>query len=82
MQTDMMGRIAPIHKEHIDPEHQEAVQNDISLLRQAHYRPQSETEAKLDKRLNRKLDLIVLSLLAVEFIVSHCNVHRHVDSGR
>jgi MFS family permease len=63
-----MSRTIPIDKAHIDPEHLEIVQNDIAEQRQAHYRPQSEAETKLDKRVNLKLDLIVVSLLALEFI--------------
>lgn len=34
-----------------------------------HYSPKTDEERALDKRVNRKLDWIVLSLLAVEFIV-------------
>ncbi|PKS11724.1 hypothetical protein jhhlp_001712 [Lomentospora prolificans] len=33
-----------------------------------HYKPQTDEERALDKRVNRKLDWIVLSLLAIEFI--------------
>lgn len=35
-----------------------------------HYEPTTEEEKALDKRVNLKLDFIVLSLLAIEFIVS------------
>ena len=34
-----------------------------------HYEPATEDERALDKRVNRKMDFIVLSLLAIEFIV-------------
>jgi hypothetical protein len=47
------------------------VQDNAAKLQPTHYRPQTEAEKKLDKRVNRKLDLIVVALLAVEFIVSN-----------
>jgi hypothetical protein len=47
----------------------EIVQDRVAQLQPTHYRPQTDAETKLDKRVNRKLDLIVVTLLAVEFIV-------------
>lgn len=41
-----------------------------------HYEPATDEEKALDRRVNLKLDFIVLSLLAVEFIVSHADVWR------
>ena len=35
-----------------------------------HYEPSTDAERALDKALNRKLDFIVLSILAIDFIVS------------
>ena len=35
----------------------------------SHYEPTTDEEKALDKRVNLKLDFIVLSLLAIEFIV-------------
>ena len=44
-----------------------------------HYKPQTDEERALDKRVNRKLDWIVLSLLAIEFIVGSIpSLHRAV----
>lgn len=39
-----------------------------------HYEPTTDEEKALDKRVNIKLDFIVLSLLAIEFIVSYADV--------
>ncbi|TDZ28800.1 Major facilitator-type transporter hxnP [Colletotrichum spinosum] len=63
-----MNSRVPDHKRDIDPEHLEVVQQRVPLLRQTHYRPQNTVEKALDRRVNLKLDLIVVSLLAVEFI--------------
>ncbi|KAL0930162.1 allantoate transport protein [Colletotrichum truncatum] len=63
-----MSRAVPDGKGYIDPEHLEIVQNDVSQGRQTFYRPQNDAEKRLDKRVNLKLDLIVVALLAVEFI--------------
>jgi sugar phosphate permease len=63
-----MNRNLPLEKSHLDPDHVEVVQSDIAQQHQAHYRPQNEDEARLDRTINRKLDFIVVSLLAVEFI--------------
>ena len=35
-----------------------------------HYVPATEEEKQLDKRVNMKLDAVVLSILAISFIVS------------
>lgn len=65
-----MSRVLPHDKGDIDPEHLEIVQNDVARQHQTHYRPVDDEEKGIDRRVNLKLDLIVVSLLAVEFIVS------------
>lgn len=40
-----------------------------------HYEPTTEAERILDRRVNLKLDFTVLSLLAIEFIVSSALLH-------
>lgn len=65
-----MDRNAAQEKGVVELEHLEIVQDNAVTLQPTHYRPQSETEKRLDKSVNRKLDLIVVTLLAVEFIVS------------
>jgi hypothetical protein len=65
-----MDRNAAQEKGIVDCEHLEIVQDNAARLQPTHYRPQTEAEKKLDKRVNCKLDLIVVTLLAVEFIVS------------
>jgi MFS family permease len=66
-----MDRTPAQEKGIADCEHLEIVQDNAAKLQPTHYRPQTEAEKKLDKRVNRKLDLIVVALLAVEFIVSN-----------
>ncbi|KAI8301269.1 putative transporter [Colletotrichum sp. SAR11_240] len=63
-----MSRALPHDKGDIDPEHLEIVQNDVAQQHQTHYRPVDDEEKRIDRRVNLKLDLIVVSLLAVEFI--------------
>lgn len=53
----------------VGPEHIENVQNDAVFPQQTHYKARNDEEKNLDRRLNFKLDLIVVSLLAIEFIV-------------
>jgi len=65
-----MDRNAAQEKGIVELEHLEIVQDNAAQLQPTHYRPQSDAEKALDKRVNRKLDLIVVTLLAVEFIVS------------
>jgi hypothetical protein len=65
-----MNRTAAQEKGIAECEHLEIVQDNAAKLQPTHYRPHTEAEKKLDKRVNRKLDLIVVTLLAVEFIVS------------
>jgi hypothetical protein len=65
-----MDRTAAQEKGIVEPEHIEIVQNNAAQLQPTHYRPQSDAEKRLDKKVNLKLDLIVVTLLAVEFIVS------------
>lgn len=47
----------------------EAVLESAARARATHYQPGTQEEKDLDKKVNRKLDFIVLSLLAIEFIV-------------
>jgi len=65
-----MDRTTAQEKGIVEPEHLEIVQNSAAQLQPTHYRPQSDAERRLDKKVNLKLDLIVVTLLAVEFIVS------------
>ena len=65
-----MDRTTAQEKGIVEPEHLEIVQNNAAQLQPTHYRPQSDIERRLDKKVNLKLDLIVVTLLAVEFIVS------------
>lgn len=65
-----MDRNTAQEKGIVEPEHVEILQNDVTRLEPTHYRPQSGDERRLDKRVNLKLDLIVVSLLATMFIVS------------
>ncbi|KAF2017894.1 MFS general substrate transporter [Aaosphaeria arxii CBS 175.79] len=55
-------------KASVDTVQLEIVQDAAAQLHQAHYVPQTEDEKKLNRRVNRKLDLIVVTLLAIEFI--------------
>lgn len=64
-----MDRTAARDKGIAEAEDIEIVQDRVAQLQPTHYRPQSDAEKRLDKRVNRKLDLIVVTLLAVEFIV-------------
>lgn len=68
------------HKTIAGTEHREIGQNDLFRPPHAYYRPQNENEAKLDKRINRKFDFIVVSLLAIEFIVS-LSIETYTGSG-
>lgn len=54
----------------IGAEHLEVVQDDLANGRPVHYQPIAEQERSLDKRVNLKLDLFVVTILALEFIVS------------
>lgn len=54
----------------IDSKHLEIVLDDTARGVQTHYVPVTDDEKALNKRVNRKLDCFVLSLLAIEFIVS------------
>lgn len=64
-----MDRTTAQEKGILEPEHLEIVQDSAAHLQPTHYRPQSDAEKRLDKKVNLKLDLIVVTLLAVEFIV-------------
>ncbi|KAK3667341.1 hypothetical protein LTR22_001857 [Elasticomyces elasticus] len=63
-----MDRNAAQEKGIVELEQIEIVQDNAAQLQPTHYRPQTDAEKRLDKRVNRKLDLIVVTLLAVEFI--------------
>jgi len=65
-----MDRMSAHEKGVVELEHLEIVQDNAAQLQPTHYRPQTDAERALDKKVNRKLDLIVVTLLAVEFIVS------------
>jgi len=65
-----MDRTAAQEKGIVELEHLEIVQDNAAQLQPTHYRPQTDAEKALDKKVNRKLDLIVVTLLAIEFIVS------------
>lgn len=64
-----MNQTTSREKGFVEAENIEIVQDRVAQLQPTHYRPQTDAEKKLDKRVNRKLDLIVVTLLAVEFIV-------------
>lgn len=64
-----MDRNAAQEKAFVESEHLEIVQDNAATLQPTHYRPQSDAEKKLNKRVNLKLDVIVVTLLAIEFIV-------------
>ncbi|KAI1851512.1 hypothetical protein JX266_002974 [Neoarthrinium moseri] len=46
----------------------EIVQEDLARARQVHYRPQTDEERYIDRRVNFKLDLFVVVILSLEFI--------------
>lgn len=52
----------------VDLKDVETLENPPRVLA-THYEPTTDEEKTLDRRVNLKLDLIVLSLLAIEFIV-------------
>lgn len=54
----------------IGPKHVKKVHNNAALPQQTHYEARSDDEKRLDRRVNLKLDLIVVFLLGLEFIVS------------
>ncbi|KAK8867381.1 hypothetical protein PGQ11_005959 [Apiospora arundinis] len=63
----MERTIAP-EKGGIDSKHLEIVLDETARGVQTHYVPVTDEEKALNKRVNRKLDYFVLSLLAIEFI--------------
>ena len=65
-----MDRTSAQEKGIVESEHLEIVQDNAAQLQPTHYRPQSDVERRLNKKVNLKLDFIVVTLLAVEFIVS------------
>lgn len=65
-----MDRPTAQEKGIVEAEHLEIVQNNAAQPQPTHYRPQSDGERRLDKKVNLKLDLILVTLLAVESIVS------------
>lgn len=80
-----MDRTAAQEKGIVETQHLEIVQENAAQLQPTHYRPQTDAEKKLDKRVNLKLDLIVVTLLAVEFIVSSRSIlelDEHPDNMR
>lgn len=55
----------------VQVDHVESIQRDAALHRPTHYQPETDEERRLDKRVNLKLDFVVVLLLAVMFIVGH-----------
>lgn len=53
----------------VETEQLEVIQRNSAQLKPTHYRPQDEAEKRLNKRVNFKLDCIVVLLLAAMFIV-------------
>lgn len=66
-----MDRTIHAEKGHLDPDHLEVVLDDTARGQATYYRPQNDEERKLDRKVNFKLDCWVVSLLAIEFIVSN-----------
>ncbi|GIZ48523.1 hypothetical protein CKM354_001157700 [Cercospora kikuchii] len=52
----------------VETEQLEVIQRNSAQLKPTHYRPQDEAEKRLNKRVNFKLDCIVVLLLAAMFI--------------
>ncbi|KAI6889627.1 hypothetical protein KC359_g291 [Hortaea werneckii] len=52
----------------VQVDHIETSQRDAALHRPTHYQPETDEERRLDKRVNFKLDFVVVLLLAVMFI--------------
>lgn len=75
-----MNRTAAQEKGVFEPEHLEIIQRGSAQLQPTHSRPQDEAEKKFDRRVNLKLDFIVVSQLAVVFIVSQYIQFRQVPS--
>ncbi|KAH8653867.1 major facilitator superfamily domain-containing protein [Xylariales sp. PMI_506] len=50
------------------PKHIESIQDGFAMGTPVHYLPQSEEDKRLDKKVNFKLDLFVVTLLAIQFI--------------
>ncbi|KAF7532239.1 hypothetical protein G7054_g8140 [Neopestalotiopsis clavispora] len=55
-------------KGELDAQHVEELHESLTQQRPVHYVPRSEDERRMDKRVNLKLDLFVVSILALEFI--------------
>ena len=58
-----------VEKVDADLKHFEIVLESTARARAVHYEPQTDEEKALDKRINLKLDLIIVSLLSLMFIV-------------
>lgn len=56
-------------KVEFDAIHVEELQESLTQQRPVHYVPHNEEERRLDKRVNFKLDIFVVTILALEFIV-------------
>lgn len=56
-------------KVELDAQHVEELQESLTQQRPVHYVPRNDEEKRLDKRVNLKLDLFVVTILALEFIV-------------
>ncbi|KAI4603060.1 hypothetical protein KJ359_005850 [Pestalotiopsis sp. 9143b] len=55
-------------KVEFDAIHVEELQESLTQQRPVHYVPRNEEERRLDKRVNFKLDIFVVTILALEFI--------------
>lgn len=65
-------------KGELDAQHVEELHDSLAQQRPVHYVPRSEDERRMDKRVNLRLDLFVVSILALEFIVSP-NISRPIS---
>ncbi|KAK6196498.1 hypothetical protein LQW54_011491 [Pestalotiopsis sp. IQ-011] len=63
-----MATPIPSGKVEFDAQHVEELQESLTQQRPVHYVPQNDEERRLDKRVNLKLDLFVVTIRALEFI--------------
>ena len=60
----------------------ETVEGISGNLNQKYYHAESAEEKHLDKKINLKLDFIVISVLAINFLVKHHHIPYPSDSPR
>jgi hypothetical protein len=53
-----------------EAKHIEAIQDSLIRGHPVHYQPRTDDDRRLDKRVNLKLDVFVVTILALGFIVS------------